>query len=271
VNTKLNLTKEEKLMDTSHEELVALVERFMRPKVAPPTARDEELLRQGENLALDLPLVATAWGNGPIVLLAHGWNSRRTHWSGFIPALVEAGLRAVSIDAPAHGDSAGSSAHVLMYAIGLLEVGQALGPLAGVIGHSWGGGALAIAMKRGLQAERAVLIASPCSFTRLIAEWCRHHHLQESEIGAFLNLVSDRVGVGIGELDLDHIVRRLHQPALIIHDQRDDDIPVAEAHSIAQAWPGARLMITERFGHKRILLAKEVVRQAVAFLKNEPI
>lgn len=258
-------------MDASREGLTALVDRFMRPKVAPPTARDAELLRQGEDLALDTPLAATAWGNGPTVLLAHGWNSRRTHWSAFIPALVESGFRAVSIDAPAHGDSAGSSAHVLMYAIGLLEVGQALGPLAGVVGHSWGGGALAIAMRRGLQAERAVLIASPCSFTRLISDWCRHHHLQEPEIDAFLELVSDRVGVGIGDLDLDHIVRHLHQPALIIHDLGDDDIPVADASAIAEAWPGARLMITERFGHKRILIAKEVVRRSVAFLKNEPI
>ncbi len=47
----------------------------------------------------------------------------------------------------------------LQYGLGLVQVGQEIGPLAGIVAHSFGSGAAAIALHRGSQAERAVLIS----------------------------------------------------------------------------------------------------------------
>ena len=139
------------------------------------------------------------------MLLAHGWNSRRTHWGAFINALVDAGFRAVAADAPAHGDSPGDQTNVYEYGQSLVRVGRELGPLAGVIGHSFGAGAVAIALHRGLKADRAALISGPASLVSVIEGWGRHHHLAESEIPAFVRLVEREVGASIEALDIKRI------------------------------------------------------------------
>lgn len=249
------------------DHLSEAVNKFLTPRPIPLTSRDEELLRQGTGLELACGLAATAWGEGSAVLLAHGWNSRRTHWGAFINALVAAGFRAVAVDAPAHGDSPGSQTNVFAYGNTLVGVGRELGPLAGVIGHSFGAGAVAIALHRGLKANRAALISGPASMVAVIEGWARHHHMAEAEIPMFVRRVEREVGVPIEALDIPQIAAEMNQPVLVVHDQGDEDIPVEAGLAVAAGWPGARTLITRRYGHRRILLAKEVLSEVVAFLK----
>ena len=185
-----------------------------------------------------------------------------------MPSLVEAGFRAVAIDAPAHGDSPGKQVNVLQYGLGLVQVGQEIGPLAGIVGHSFGSGAAAIAIHRGLQAERAILISSPAWLAAVIEGWGRHYRMTETQLPIFVRLVAEEVGIPIESFDLTLIAAELNCPALVVHDRGDDDIPVDHGLAVAAAWPGAKLLVTERYGHRRILIAKEVVREVVGFLKG---
>src|SRR5262249_40138903 len=50
-------------------------------------------------------IVTEAWGEGPAVYLLHGWGGDRTSWHRFVGPLTRAGFRAVTLDAPGHGDS----------------------------------------------------------------------------------------------------------------------------------------------------------------------
>ncbi|WP_010585748.1 alpha/beta fold hydrolase [Schlesneria paludicola] len=244
------------------------VTQFLTPRSLPPTPRDEELLRRGMGLNLSCGLAATAWGTGPTILLAHGWESRRTHWGAFVPSLIETGFRVIAVDAPAHADSPGTQVSVFDYAQALAGVGREIGPLSGVVGHSFGAAAAAFALHLGLDAERAVLISGPASLTAVIERWGRHHGMSEDEIPTFVRLVAERTEVPLKSLDLAHVAVDLKQPALIIHDRGDDDIPLEDALALVAAWPRATLVVTERFGHRRILIAKEVVKHVVHFLKD---
>ena len=243
-----------------------LVEKFFTTKRGPVTSRDLDLLGQGKALNLSSGLAATSWGQGPTVLLAHGWNSRRSHWGLFIPELIAQGFRVVAFDAPAHGDSAGTKVNVLKYGRALMEVSREVGPVFGVIGHSFGAAAIVVAIKLGMVVDRAVLISGPGSLLALIERWARAHHVAESEIPTFVELTAQEVGVPVTEFDLIAIAANHQTPALIIHDRSDDEIPVEEAVALAHAWPGAKLRLTERLGHRRILIAKTVVGEVMAFL-----
>jgi pimeloyl-ACP methyl ester carboxylesterase len=218
---------------------------------------------------LNCGLVATSWGAGPTVLLAHGWESRRARWGAFIPPLVEAGFCAVGIDAPAHGDSPGEKANVLQYGKALVDAGGELGPLAGIVGHSFGAGAAVIALHRGLRAERAVFISGPSSIVGVIERWGRHDGLPESVIPDFVRLVEREVGEGVDFMDVTQIVPLLTTRALVVHDRNDKEIPLDEGLAVASAWRGAKLLVTERYGHRRIMLAAEVVRAVVEFLQSD--
>lgn len=56
-------------------------------------------------------------------------------------------------------------------------------------------------------------------------------------------------------LNVTHIAAEISCPALVVHDRGDDDVPVDDGIALAAAWPGARLLITERYGHPRAGLA----------------
>jgi pimeloyl-ACP methyl ester carboxylesterase len=186
-----------------------------------------------------------------------------------VPPLVEAGFRAVAVDAPAHGDSPGRQVNVLEYALLLVKVGRELGPLAGIVGHSFGAGATAIAVHCGVTTECVVLISGPASLVGVIERWGRHHRIDEARLPDFVGLVARKVGVPVESLDLTILAAQANCPALVVHDRSDDDIPVGDGLAVAAAWPGAKSLITERYGHRRILIAKEVVQEVVAFLKHE--
>jgi pimeloyl-ACP methyl ester carboxylesterase len=84
-------------------------------------------------------------GNGPTVILAHGWAASHTDWQGQIPALVNAGYRVYALDHLGHGASekpATANAYTLanVYAafcawVNSLQLTQ---PFA-LVGHSMGG------------------------------------------------------------------------------------------------------------------------------------
>ncbi len=252
---------------TPETEIRAEVDRFLRPRPQPLTPRDIALLESGRPVPLDSGLAATAWGEGPAVLLAHGWDSRRSHWSAFVPALTEAGFTALAIDAPAHGDSPGEISHMPLYARKIRESGRQIGPLHGIVGHSFGAGAAAIALARGLDAGRGVFIAGPTSIDGLMARWCRARGISEADIPRFIDLVAEIVGENTDFFDLTTEAVRIETPGLIVHDRNDDDIPLTDAENLARAWKNSRLFVTERFGHKRILIARPVVQEVIGFLK----
>jgi pimeloyl-ACP methyl ester carboxylesterase len=54
--------------------------------------------------------------------------------------------------------------------------------------------------------------------------------------------------------------------ALVVHDSADPEVDVADAHRIANAWPGAEVITTHGLGHHRILSDPEVVRRVVSWL-----
>ena len=60
----------------------------------------------------------------------------------------------------------------------------------------------------------------------------------------------------------------LTQPALIVHDHDDTDVPEADARAIAAAWPAARLVITQGLGHRGVLRSSEVVHHVLEFLRT---
>ena len=51
-------------------------------------------------------LIAWRWGQGPVVLLVHGFEGNRAQFASFVEALVELGFTAVALDVPTYGESA---------------------------------------------------------------------------------------------------------------------------------------------------------------------
>ena len=89
---------------------------FLTPRRHPVPARERDWLagaRWGE-LRLDGRRLPTwSWGEGPPVVLAHGWEGRGSQLGAFVAPLVAAGRRVVAFDAPAHGGSPGRTTNLI--------------------------------------------------------------------------------------------------------------------------------------------------------------
>ncbi|MBK6516554.1 MAG: alpha/beta fold hydrolase [Polyangiaceae bacterium] len=102
-----------------------------------------------------------SFGEGPAVLLVHGWGGRGAQLRGFIEPLVSRGRRVVLFDAPGHGARGTGTSSLPQIGAAVAAMLAAIGPVAGVIAHSMGGPATALALERSRLRPRLAFIAPP--------------------------------------------------------------------------------------------------------------
>jgi len=248
-------------------------------------AWEAEVSARGERLWVEGPtgrLAVQRWGQGPLVVLVHGWNGRASQLSGFVQPLVDAGYQVVSFDAPGHGASAGHRSSMLDFArafdVVVDSVRPFFQPLAGIIAHSMGGAAVTLALSRAGQGARSVesnlgeprlvFIAPPIDVRDFVVTVSSELGLSEAARHALERVVEKRTGERIDDLHAVPLARTMTAPLLIIHDEQDRAVPVACGATLAEAWPGAELARTQGLGHNRILRAPPAIARAVAFVRG---
>ncbi|RWU17917.1 alpha/beta hydrolase [Pseudomonas alkylphenolica] len=239
---------------------------FLTPRNLPPREWELPLLARAERITLRFGLSALRWGQGPTVLLMHGWEGRPTQFASLIETLVQAGYTAVSLEGPAHGHSPGNQADVVLFARALLEAAAELPPLKAVIGHSMGGASVMLALQWGLRAEAAVSVAAPAQLLGVLRRFAKHLGLPTRARAAFVRQVERGVGIPLGRLDVSGY--QLDIPALIIHAEDDRLVPASEAQVIHQAWFDSRLLLLPEGGHQRVLSAPQVIEGVLALLAH---
>ncbi|MDB5800628.1 MAG: alpha/beta hydrolase fold protein [Rhodocyclales bacterium] len=212
-------------------------------------------------------------GEGPCVILLHGWEGSPTDLAGFVPPLLAAGLSVLALDLPAHGASEGERVSIPLAAQALLEVQSSLGPQhifhAG-IGHSLGAAILVHAMTTGFRVERVALIAAPAHAVDYARDYCERDGLDAAETEEMLDLMHSRFGVDVRAISMPAQAATLPQPALFVHSDNDRVVPVADSLLTASAWRGAQHMVVEGLGHARLLRHAEVIDRVARFVSAHP-
>jgi pimeloyl-ACP methyl ester carboxylesterase len=211
-------------------------------------------------------MTAWSWGAGPTVLLVHGWNGRATQLGGFVAPLVTRGYRVVAFDAFGHGDSPGNRMSLPELASCIRQVADELGGVHGVIAHSLGGAATTFALSEGLQIGRAVFISPPADPRAFLEIFSATLGISDEVRARVKQRVERRLGAPMEEMRANVLAPSMQVPLLVVHDRDDKEVPVRVGQSVADAWPGAELIITEGLGHQRILRAESVTNFAVSFI-----
>lgn len=237
---------------------------FMTPRELAPREWELPLLAQAQRITLRFGLSALCWGQGPAVLLMHGWEGRPTQFASLITALVEGGYSVIALDGPAHGQSPGREAHVLLFARAMLEAAAELPPLHAVVGHSMGGASAMLAVQLGLRTQALVSIAAPARFLDVLRGFTRMMGLPPRARSAFIQEVELTFGMPLKHLD----VARYHMnlPGLIVHAEDDTFVPVKASEVIHQAWFDSRLLRLEQGGHQRVMADPRVIEGVLALL-----
>lgn len=205
-------------------------------------------------------------GEGPAVLLVHGWGDRAATLGAFVEPLVASGFRVVGIDLPAHGASRGRETNLYETADAVRAVSDEVGGAAAVVAHSMGGATAALAVRDGMDVERMALLGTPASLETAVGPFLRIFGLPAGVEKALRADIERRFGPTVwDDVATASVARQLRTPALIVHDREDPQVPFDEAVLLAQAWPGARLLTTEGLGHQKVTRDPDVVREVVAF------
>jgi pimeloyl-ACP methyl ester carboxylesterase len=243
---------------------------FATPQRYPAPRREQTVLAEAAAFTVPVAgrnLAAWSWGTGPAVLLVHGWSGRGAQLGALVDPLVAAGRRVVTFDLPAHGQSAGERSSLFDAAAAIRAVAQRVGPLAGLIAHSFGAAATSLALHDGLEVERAVYIAPTGHLEQGLASFRSRLGVGRRAEAALHGELSRRFGAHLfRDLAIESLGPTLTVPLLVIHDRDDREVPFSEGTAIAGAWPGARLTATRGLGHNRILWNPGVVEETVRFL-----
>ncbi|GLC25669.1 alpha/beta fold hydrolase [Roseisolibacter agri] len=235
--------------------------RSLRDPVIPGIPADPRAF-----VAAGHPIVGWSWGEGPTVLLVHGWNGRAADMVALAEGLVHAGYRAVAIDLPAHGRSPGRRTSIAEWRRILPALAAQLGGIHAVVGHSLGGAAVTLALEAGLQAHAAVLLAPARAPRPYVARVGRFLGLPSARAAGMERRLESLVGGALAHFDAARAAATLTVPALVLHDPADDEVPWADGAAIADAWPLGAVEPVVGEGHFRILAAPEVVERVVEFI-----
>ena len=239
-----------------------------RRHVRPPPALSLPLADQ--RIDLGDGLIAWRWGQGPVVLLVHGFEGNRAQFAAIVAALVERGFAAVALDVPAHGESAGDELTAVKFIAAIERTLARLAPVHAVIGHSLGAAMSLYSVAHTGGANRIALISAPSSLKRELNRFAAAVGLSDRGTKAFIASVEAHVGRPATDFDVRRIAGKVGlPPLLLVHDQNDRQVPVLESARTAHALPSAELMVTRGLGHNRLLADPVVVRAVVDFVAQE--
>ena len=243
---------------------------FLRTRRHPTPDRERSWLETAEPTQFESrgeSLAAWVWGDGPrTALLAHGWEGRGAQLGSFAAPLTDAGFRVVTFDAPGHGASPNDRSSLVEMAEAVRDASAHFGPFDGIVAHSAGAAATAIALDHGLETGRAVFIAPPTDLGAFLATVTAYLGLSRDVERHTRERLEERFGVRWESLALERIAPTMRTPLLVLHDREDREVAFDNGEALASLWPEARLVATEGLGHRRVLRDPEVVRQAAAFL-----
>jgi len=252
----------------------ALAERlFFTPPRTSLTPPIRDLLSTGRPFRVcvdDGRVSAWAWGHGPAIALVHGWGGRGGRLAtAYVAPLVASGFSVVTFDAPGHGASDGRLSSMPQVARALTAVSDAAGSLFGVVAHSMGGSATALAMAQGLHVERAVFLAPAADPARFAEDFAKLLGVGPAAMAQMRRRSEARLRFRWSDLNVPRLATAaaLDAPLLVVHDRGDPTVPWEEGAAIATAWRGAELVTTTGLGHRDIVRDPEIVARAVDFLR----
>lgn len=139
-------------------------------------------------------------GEGPTILLVHGWESNTWRWHKLIAHLQRAKYRILAFDAPGHGGSSGSELYVPLYAKVTHDLLQRYQPKH-IIGHSVGGMTILFNEYKNPDPhiEKMVTIGAPSEFHEIMHHYQQLLGFSNRVMAAVDDFVQARFGFTIAE------------------------------------------------------------------------
>ncbi len=254
-------------------------ELFCTPYGKKAKLKEPPVFHKAEKLLFDLNgltirgfrWIPSGQPNGKKIVIAHGFRSFSFKFDKYVMPLLKEGYEVLAFDAPAHGISDGKQINAFIYKNTLLKIESLYGPVYGIMGHSLGGLAAALAFEEFSHPEnrKLVLIAPATETERTLEDFFRIIPLTEKVKAAFLELIVEISGKPVSYYSVSRVVKAVHAPVLWVHDVYDPICPFADVKPLLTLdLPHVRFLITEHLGHSKVYKDNKVCSAIVQFFNG---
>ncbi len=218
----------------------------------------------------DLSRLGWSIGEGPLVVLAHGWAGLGVQMAPIARALADRGFRCAFYDCGGHGQSRIEPINFVTIINDFTAVLEHLGePARAWIGHSAGGqGMMAARAMHGVAAtDSYVCISTPTAPYVPINVLRDRVAAPAVEIEAAKALFAEHFGCAWPDMETGALYRP--EPCrrlMLVHDRSDPIVRHEDAEVIARGWETAQILKTDGLGHNRALRDKATVEAICCFI-----
>ncbi|TDH26533.1 alpha/beta hydrolase [Segetibacter sp. 3557_3] len=209
--------------------------------------------------------------NGKKILICHGFDSRSYKFDRYIDPLLNEGFEVLAFDAPAHGTSTGSTVNANQYRDMVLEINNRYGPIDGIMAHSFGCIAVALAIEQleNNTEKRLVLVAPATETTRAINTFLSYVPVSLRVREEFEKIIEELGGNPASWFSVSRVIQQIKTPTLWAHDQEDPVTPYEDMkHLVDKNLSHLQFEITRGLGHSNLYKDSRVAKRIVSFLSE---
>jgi predicted alpha/beta-fold hydrolase len=234
---------------------------------------EKSLLDRGQSFQIKVRnknIQCWRWGEGPAVILAHGWNGRGAQFQPLIDALVKAKFSVITFDAPGHGSSQGKTSNYFEFTDTLRILWKSCKNenIVALVGHSLGACAVINFVDKEQFGKNIILISPALNLRELLFHTFAEHGVPKI---VYLNLVQNLEmlhGYSIFSDNPSHLIKKVKNDILIFHDKNDKAVPYIDIEHTADTCENVTLKTTTGLGHRRVLHDKSVIEDIVNYISS---
>lgn len=209
------------------------------------------------------------YANGQKILIVHGFDSCSYKFDKYIKLLTHEGYTVLAFDAPGHGISDGKMVNALMLKNTLLEIEKQFGLLYGIMAHSLGGIAAALAAEEITTLQKLILIAPATETQRAIDNFFKFVPLGNTIKEELIEYIIELAQQPLSYFSVVRSVQQHNKPTLWLHDQDDwicpyEDVLPAQKLQL----PHVEFYITKGMGHSKIYRDQKVSKRIIEFFNT---
>lgn len=209
------------------------------------------------------------YGNGPLILMLHGWCSSASRWRVYVNALVGLGYKVMVVDAPGNGTAPGRFLSFFLYAKGIKAILKSETKWYSVITHSIAGLSAITAignLDKKYHPTKFIMMNTFAKASTILQKFSQCLGLSDEVIKYTNEQMSIYNDFPLHEFDICKQFNNLNIEGLLIYDTNDIVVPKSEAEYIIDSIKSLKKAKTEGLGHN--LKSDKVVKVVVGFMNG---
>ncbi len=250
---------------------------FCTPYSGKPKRKEPSIFHKAKKLQFDFNGIVVrgfqwtpAKPGEKTILICHGFDSSSYKFEKFVHLFLREGMNVLAFDAPGHGISDGKIINAMVYRNLIIQIEKLFGPVKGIMAHSLGGLAAALAMEEINDPSKKIVLIAPATETITAIENFFHFiRVNDKTQKAFEGLIEETGSKPVSWYSVTRAVQTFSSQILWLHDEDDPVCPYEDTLPVQKMnLPHTTFITTKGLGHSTIYRDNKVQKMIADFFSK---